>query len=129
VLVLVGASNRDKSPWLSYPRPSHSAHLFLLFFAWVGGVLAHLLTTFVNGLDFPIHPSALKILGLFFSSFIACVNLLIVLNPDRTRTNPNYCSFLSPNQTIHRFPSLNQTELIHKQKMRSNHTNPKFQTG
>lgn len=56
-------------------------------------------------------------------------NLLMVLNPNQIRTNPNYCSFLSPNQTIHRFPSLNQTELIHKQKMRSNHTNPKFQTG
>ena len=71
----VGASNRDKrgafgpgwwfqpgqnslaplSPSLS-PRPSHSAHLFLLFLARERGVLAHFFTTFVKIFDSPsIH--------------------------------------------------------------------------
>ena len=74
----VGASNRDKTPWpplspsLS-PRPSHSAHLFLLFLARERGVLAHFFTTFVKIFDSPVHSSALKVWGLFFSSSIACV--------------------------------------------------------
>ena len=43
------------SPSLS-PRPSHSAHLFLLFLAREGGVLAHFFTTFVKIFDSPsIH--------------------------------------------------------------------------
>src|SRR6185312_11522452 len=71
----VGATNRDKrppfcpgwclqpgqnslaplSPSLS-PRPSHSAHLFLLFLARQRGVLAHFFTTFVKIFDSPfIH--------------------------------------------------------------------------
>ena len=54
------------APLSSPPSPclSHSAHLFLLFLAWVRGVLAHLL---------PIHPSALKVWDLFLSSFIVCI--------------------------------------------------------
>ena len=43
------------SPSLS-PRPSHSAHLFLLFLARERGVLAHFFTTFVKIFDSPsIH--------------------------------------------------------------------------
>ena len=73
--VPVGATNRDKKPpfcpsWclqpgqnslapLSpslFPRPSHSAHLFLLFLARERGVLAHFFTTFVKIFDSPsIH--------------------------------------------------------------------------
>ena len=73
--VPVGATNRDKrppfcpgwclqpgqnslaplSPYIS-PRPSHSAHLFLLFLARERGVLARFFTTFVNIFDSPsIH--------------------------------------------------------------------------
>ena len=59
------------SPSLS-PRPSHSAHLFLLFLAREKGVLAHFFT-FVKIFDFPVHPSALKVWGLFFSSSLACI--------------------------------------------------------
>jgi len=90
--VPVGGSNRDKrppfcpgwclqpgqnslaplSPSLS-PRPSHSAHLFLLFLARKRGVLAHFFTIFVKIFDSPVHPSALKVWGLFFSSFLACI--------------------------------------------------------
>jgi len=56
------------------PAQFNSAHLsFLLFLALVGGILAHLLTTFVKDLDFPAHPSALKVWGLFLSPFIDCV--------------------------------------------------------
>ena len=55
------------------PCPSHSAHLFLLFLARERGVLAHFFTTFVKIFDSPVHPSALKVWGLFFSSSIACV--------------------------------------------------------
>ena len=60
------------SPSLS-PRPSHSAYLFLLFLARERGVLAHFFTTFVKIFDSLVHPSALKVCGLFFSSSIACV--------------------------------------------------------
>ena len=60
------------SPSLS-PRPSHSAHLFLLFLAREGGVLAHFFTTFVKIFDSFVHPSALKVWGLFFSSSLACI--------------------------------------------------------
>ena len=60
------------SPSLS-PRSSHSAHLFLLFLARERGVLVYLLTTFVKIFYSPVHPSALKVCGLFLSSFIACV--------------------------------------------------------
>ena len=43
------------SPFL-FPRPSHSAHLFLLFLARERGVLAHFFTTFVKIFDSPsIH--------------------------------------------------------------------------
>ena len=45
--VPVGVSLPPLSPSLS-PRPSHSAHLFLLFLARERGVLAHLFTTFVK---------------------------------------------------------------------------------
>ena len=74
----VGGSNRDKTPWPPYPLPSppcssHSAHLFLLFLARERGVLAHFFTTFVKIFDSPVHPSALKVCGLFFSSSLACV--------------------------------------------------------
>ena len=55
------------------PRPSHSAHLFLLFLARERGVLAHFFTTFVKIFDSPVHPSALKVWGLFFSSSLACL--------------------------------------------------------
>ena len=55
------------------PRLSHSAHLFLLFLAREGGVLAHFFTIFVKIFDSPVHPSALKIWGLFFSSSLACI--------------------------------------------------------
>src|SRR6185437_9548880 len=92
LFVPVGATNRDKrplfcpgwclqpgqnslaplSPSLS-PRPSHSAHLFLLFLARERGVLTHFFTTFVKIFDSPVHPSALKVWGLFFSSSLACV--------------------------------------------------------
>ena len=73
-----GDTNRDKnslaplSPSLS-PRPSHSAHLFLLFLARKRGVLAHFFTTFVKIFDSPIHPSVLKVWSLFFSSSLACI--------------------------------------------------------
>ena len=60
------------SPSLS-PRPSHSAHLFLQFLARERGVLAHFFTTFVKIFDSPVHPSALKVWGLFFSSSLACI--------------------------------------------------------
>ena len=60
------------SPSLS-PRPSHSAHLFLLFLARERGVLVHFFTTFVKIFDSPVHPSALKVWGLFFSSSLACI--------------------------------------------------------
>jgi hypothetical protein len=90
--VPIGATNRDKrslfcpgwclqpkqnslaplSPSLS-PRPSHSAHLFLLFLAREKGVLAHLFTIFVKIFDSPVHLSALKVWGLFFSSSLACI--------------------------------------------------------
>ena len=90
--VPVGGINRDKrvafypgwwlqpgqntlaplSPSLS-PRPSHSAHLFLLFLARERGVLAHFFTTFMKIFDSTVHPSTLKVCDLFFSSFIACV--------------------------------------------------------
>ena len=60
------------SPSLS-PRPIHSTHLFLLFLARERGVLAHFFTTFVKDLWFPVHPSALKVWGLFFSSSLACI--------------------------------------------------------
>ena len=90
--VPVGGTNRDKrgdfcpgwclqpgqnslvpiSPSLS-PGPSHSAHLFLLFLARERGVLAHFFITFVKIFDSPIHPSVLKVWGLLFSSFLACI--------------------------------------------------------
>ena len=60
------------SPSLS-PRPSHSSHLFLLFLARERGVLAHFFTIFVKIFDPTVHPSALKVWGLFFSSSLACV--------------------------------------------------------
>ena len=73
--VPVGGSNRDKSPpfcpgWCLQPgqkalrplspslspRPSHSAHLFLLFLYRARGVLAHFFTTFMKIFDSPsIH--------------------------------------------------------------------------
>ena len=73
--VLVGGTNQDKRVafypgwWLQpgqkalaplssslSPRPSHSAHLFLLFLARERGVLAHFFTTFVKIFDSPsIH--------------------------------------------------------------------------
>ena len=55
------------------PRPSHSAHLFLLFLARERGVIAHFFTTFVKIFDSPVHPSALKVWGLFFSSSLAFI--------------------------------------------------------
>ena len=76
--VPVGGSNRDKTPWpplspsLS-PCPSHSAHLFLMFLARERGVLAHFFTIFVKIFDSPVHPSVLKVWGLLFSSFLACI--------------------------------------------------------
>ena len=60
------------SPSLS-PRPSHSAHLFLLFLARERGVLTHFFTTFVKIFDSPVYPSALKVWGLFFSSSLVCI--------------------------------------------------------
>ena len=60
------------SPSLS-PRPSHLAHLFLLFLARERGVLANFFTIFVKIFDSPVHPSALKVCGLFFSSSLACI--------------------------------------------------------
>ena len=55
------------------PRPSHSAQLFLLFLARERGVLTHFFTIFVKIFDSPVHPSALKVCGLFFSSSLACI--------------------------------------------------------
>ena len=60
------------SPSLS-PRPSHSAHLFLLFLARERKFLANFFTTFVKIFDSPFHPSALKVSSLFFSSSLACI--------------------------------------------------------
>ena len=90
--VSVGGSNRDQMIpfcpgwWLQpgqnslaplspslFPRPSHSAHLFLLFLAQKRGVLTHFFTIFVKIFDSPVHPSALKVWGLFFSSSLACI--------------------------------------------------------
>ena len=90
--VPVGDTNRDKRGafypgWWLQPgqkplaplssslslRPSHSAHLFLLFLAEERGVLAYFFTTFMKIFDFPVHPSALKVWDLFFSSFLACI--------------------------------------------------------
>ena len=93
--VPVGATNRDKrppycpgwclqpgqnslallSPSLS-PRPSHLAHLFLLFLARERGVLAHFFTTFVKIFDSPsIGAKGLELVFLFllglYSSFHA----------------------------------------------------------
>jgi hypothetical protein len=93
----VGATNRDKRPhfclgWCLQSgqnslaplspsissRPSHSAHLFLLFLARERGVLAHFFITFVKIFDSPVHPSALKVWGLFFSSSLACIAYFIL---------------------------------------------------
>ena len=90
--VPVVSTNRDKMPlfclgWClqpgqkalaPYPLPSPPARAFqltcfMLFSAREGGVLAHFFTTFVKIFDSPVHPSALKVWGLFFSSFIAYV--------------------------------------------------------
>ena len=55
------------------PPPSHSAHLFLLFLARERGILTHFFTTFVKIFDSLVHPSALMVWGLFFSSSFVCV--------------------------------------------------------
>ena len=76
--VPVGVSNRDKTPWPPYPLSSSPARAiqltcFLMFLARDSGVLAHFFTTFVKIFDSPVHPSALKVWGLFFSSFLAFI--------------------------------------------------------
>ena len=63
-------------PLIPFPLPppeSFSSLVFLLFLARDRGVLAHFFTIFVKIFYSPVHPSALKVWSLFFSSSIACV--------------------------------------------------------
>ena len=60
------------SPSLS-PRPSHSAHLFLAVLGSGGRSSCSFLHHICEDLWFPVHPSALKVWGLFFSSSLACI--------------------------------------------------------
>ena len=74
--VLVGVSNRDKTPWPPYPLPSPPARAIqLTCFAVLGsgeGNSYSFLHHICEDLWFPVHPSALKVWGLFFSSSLAC---------------------------------------------------------
>ena len=99
--VPVGDTNRDKwppfclgwclqpgqnslapiSPSLS-PRPSHSAHLFLVFLARERGVLAHFFTTFVKIFD--SRPSiGAKGLGLVFLFFLGLYSSFYALEIEK----------------------------------------------
>ena len=71
-------TNRDKTPWPPYPLPSPPARAIQLTCSccsWLGrersscSFLHHI----CEDLWFPVHPSSLKVWGLFFSSSLACI--------------------------------------------------------
>ena len=78
--VPVGVSNRDKTPWPPYPFVKIFDSLPEPFSSLVLTVLGSgerssysFLHHICEDLWFPVHPSALKVWGLFFSSSLACV--------------------------------------------------------
>ena len=75
--VPVGVSNRDKTPWPPYPLPSPPPEPFSSFVLAVLGSGEGSSYSFLHhiceDLWFPVHPSALKVWGLFFSSSLACI--------------------------------------------------------
>ena len=76
--VPVGVSNRDKTPWPPYPLPSPPPEPFSSLVLAVLGSGDGSSCSFLHHIcekifDSPVHPSALKVWGLFFSSSLACI--------------------------------------------------------
>ena len=73
----VGVSNRDKTPWPPDPLPSPPSRAIQVTCSccsWLGrGESCSFLHHICENLWFPVHPSTLKVRGLFFSSSLACI--------------------------------------------------------
>ena len=75
--VPVGVSNRDKTPWPPYQLPSPPSEPFNSLVLAILGSGERSSCSFLHhiceDLWFPVHPSALKVWGLFFSSSLTCI--------------------------------------------------------